>query len=170
MIDRDDIKSSHVLAGYVYWLGKQRRLHDPAMLPNRRDFDPLIKMPRLAPRLTLMDVRQDPLDFRYRLIGTALRRHMVIDRTGRWLSDIPFQRPGSVVWGNNLTVKRERCPLLAHPPYVGPHKDFPYIESIILPLSSDGRQVDMLMFAVDLIGSADMAPRLPDRPDRSTGH
>lgn len=170
MIDRDDIRSSHVLAGYDYWLGKQRALRDPAMLPNRHDFDPLIEMPRLAPHLMLMDIRQDPLDFRYRLVGTALRRHMTSDWTGRWLSDIPFQRPGSVVWENNLVVMRGRHPLLARPPYIGPHRDFLFVESIILPLAGDGRQVDMLMFAVDFVGSADMSPRRPDAPDRSFGH
>ena len=165
MIDRNDIRSSHVLAGYDYWLAKQRALTDPAQLPHRSDFDPLIEMPRLAPRLMLMDVRHDPLDFRYRLVGTALRRHMATDWTGRWLSDIPFQRPGSTVWENNLAVMRARRPLLARPPYIGPHRDFLFVESIILPLAGDDQEVDMLMFAVDFIGAAEMAPRQPDEAD-----
>jgi len=153
MVDRDDIKSSYVLAGYDYWLGKQRTLADPDMLPARRDLDPLMEVPRLAPRMMLKDVQQAPLDFRYRLIGTALRRHMAQDWTGRWLSEIPFQRSGSTVWQNNHLVTLERTPLLARPPYVGPHKEFLYVESIILPLADNGQTVDMLMFFVDFIGN-----------------
>jgi hypothetical protein len=153
MVDRDDIKSSHVLAGYDYWLGKQRTLADPDMLPARHDLDPLMEVPRLAPRMMLKDVRHDPLDFRYRLVGTALRRHMAQDWTGQWLSQIPFQRVGSTVWQNNHLVTLQRAPLLARPPYVGPHKDFLYVESIILPLADNGQTVDMLMFFVDFIGN-----------------
>lgn len=161
MVDRDEIKSSSVLAGYDYWLGKQRELADPAMLPARQDLDPLTEIPRLVPRMMLMDVQHDPLDFRYRLVGTALRRHMAQDWTGKWLSEIPFQRPGSTVWQNNHLVTIQRTPLLARPPYVGPHKDFLFIESIILPLAANGTLVDKLMFFVDFIGNSGTAREKP---------
>jgi hypothetical protein len=160
MFDRGDIRSASVLAGYDYWLGKQRALGDPDMLPARRDLDPVLDVPRLLPQLMLMDVLGDPLDFRYRLVGSALRRHMAEDWTGRCLSDIPFQRAGSTVWDNNLRVLKERRPLLARPPYIGPHKDFLFVESVILPLAGDGQSVDMLLFAVDFIGSAAMAAKV----------
>jgi hypothetical protein len=148
------------LAGYDYWLGKQRALGDTEMLPARRDLDPVIDIPRLVPHLMLMDVQADPLDFRYRLVGSALRRHMSQDWTGRFLSDIPFQRAGSMVWDNNVRVLSDRRPLLARPPYIGPHKDFLFVESVILPLAGDGQTIDMLMFAVDFIGGAAMAPKV----------
>lgn len=162
MIDRDDIKSATVLAGYDYWLGKQRALADPDMLPARQDLDPLTEIPRLVPRMMLMDVQGIPLDFRYRLIGTGLRRHMAQDWTGKWLSEIPFQRPGSMVWQNNHLVVLQRRPLLAWPPYIGPHKDFLFIESIILPLAADGTNVDKLMFFVDFIGNSGIAKQPSD--------
>lgn len=151
MIDRDAIDSATVLAGYEYWLAKKHALANADALPARTDLDPLLEVPRLAPRIMLMDVRYEPLDFRYRLVGTALRLHMAEDWTGRWLSDIPFQRPGSMVWENNLRVVESREPLLARPPYIGPHKDFLFVESIILPLSGNRRSVDMLMFFVDFV-------------------
>ncbi len=158
MIDRDEIASPYVLAGYDYWLGKLRAISgatttESDLLPARRDFDPLIEIPRLAPRIMLMDVLQKPLDFRYRLVGSALRRHMAQNWTGQRLSEIPFQRIGSTVWRNNELATLERRPILARPPYIGPHKDFLYIESIILPLAGDGHHVDMLMFFVDFIGN-----------------
>lgn len=151
MINRDDIRSSFVRAGYDYWLAKQRALGNGEAIPMRRDFDPLIEAPRIVPHLMLMDVQPDPLDFRYRVVGTALRPHMAEDWTGRWLSDISFQRPGSTVWENNVIVLKERRPLLACPPYIGPHKDFLFVESIIMPLAGEGDAIAMLMFAVDFI-------------------
>lgn len=157
MVDRDDIRSPWVLAGYDYWLGKQRALGHSDMLPGRRHFDPLIDVPRLVPHMMLMDVRAQSLDFRYRLIGTALRQHMAEDRTGRYLSNIPFQRAGSHVWDNNMRVFNQRRPLLARPPYIGPHKDFLFVESVILPLAEDGQTIDMLMFAVDFVTAAAMS-------------
>ncbi|WP_374366912.1 PAS domain-containing protein [Dongia sp.] len=151
MIELGAIESKVVLSGYEYWLAKKESLGGD-LVPARSDLDPLTEVPRLIPRMMLKDVRRAPLDFRYRLIGTALRTHMAQDWTGMWLSEIPFQSAGSMVWNNNLRVMESAEPLLARPPYVGPHKDFLYIESIILPLASDRRQVDMLMFFVDFIG------------------
>ncbi len=158
MIDLEDIRSPFVRAGFDYWRKKREALGDPACLPARRDFDPLIEVPRIVPYLMLMDVQEEPLDFRYRLIGSALRTHMKEDWTGRWLSDIPFQRPGSMVWENNMKVLQQRAPLLARPPYIGPHKDFLYVESIIMPLGGTGDEIAMLMFAVDFIGASSMKP------------
>lgn len=166
MIERSAIESDVVRAGYDYWLGKRDALQVaiPAPLqgavPARGDLDPLTEVPRLVPYMMLMDVQAEPRDFRYRLIGTALRRHMAQDWTGKWLSAIPFQSAGSMVWSNNLKVVESGEPLLAKPPYVGPHKDFLYIESIILPLAADHARIDMLMFFVDFIGRTAPARRL----------
>lgn len=150
MLERSAIESDIVRAGYEYWLEKRAALQ--GALPARGDLDPLTEVPRLAPYMMLKDVQAAPVDFRYRLIGTALRRHMAQDWTGKWLSAIPFQSAGSTVWNNNLKVAESGEPLLAKPPYVGPHKDFLYIESIILPLATDHVRIDKLMFFVDFIG------------------
>lgn len=151
MIEREAIESRTVRSGYDYWLGKCQGL-EPGLVPARRDLDPVMEIPRLVPHMMLKDVQASPPDFRYRLIGTALRRHMAQDWTGIWLSTISFQAAGSTVWENNAWVRDNRVPRYARPPYVGPHKDFMYVESVILPLASDHRQVDMLMFFVDFIG------------------
>lgn len=157
MVEREAIESKTVRSGYEYWLDKCRAL-GKGEIPARKDIDPLTEVPRLVPHMMLKDVRRAPPDFRYRLIGTALRRHMAQDWTGKWLSAIPFQAAGSTVWNNNLWVVENAAPLLAKPPYVGPNKDFLYIESIVLPLAQDHRQVDMLMFFVDFISRAPGTP------------
>ena len=131
---------------YQYW--KEKR--GARAMPTRGDIDPA-EIVKILPHVFLLDVRQEPLDFRYRLIGTALRRHMARDWTGMWLSTISFQAQGSAVWQNNVWVMENRAPLYAKPPYVGPHKDFMYVESVVLPLATDHDRVDMLMFFVDFI-------------------
>ena len=157
MIERDIIESQIVRSGYEYWLAKRDALGE-GRLPARRDLDPVTEVPRLVPNMMLKDVQALPLDFRYRLIGTALRRHMARDWTGMWLSTISFQAQGSAVWQNNVWVMENRAPLYAKPPYVGPHKDFMYVESVVLPLATDHDRVDMLMFFVDFIRRQPLPP------------
>lgn len=152
MVDLTGISSRAVHDGYAYWLNRKGR----ELIPSRQDIDPLIDIPQLVPNMMLKDFQRDPPDIRYRLIGTRVRPHLSRDWTGIWMSEIPFQRPPSTIWNNHIWVVENRAPLVARPPYVGPHKDFLYIESIILPLGADHETVDMLMVFVDFIG--------PDRP------
>ena len=50
-----------------------------------------------------------------------------------------------------ISVTRERTPILTNVPYVGPHKDFLRVQDLIMPLSSDGRNVDILFAVVDFL-------------------
>lgn len=50
-----------------YW---EQRRHG-RVAPNRRDIDPLDLPLSILPHILLIDVERDPLDFRYRLSGTA---------------------------------------------------------------------------------------------------
>jgi hypothetical protein len=59
---------------------------EPDLLPGRRHFDPVM-VPRLLPRLWLLDVRRAPLRFRYRLVGTVHIETGGEDPTGQWLDE-----------------------------------------------------------------------------------
>ena len=120
-------------------------------MPARRDFDPLIEVPQLVPHLMLKDVRYQPLDFRYRLIGTGIRHHLSRDYTGEWMSAIPGQGPGNPLWEHHLAALATRAPVFLHPAYLGPHKEFLRVESVILPLGVDHEHVDMLLVFVDFL-------------------
>lgn len=50
-----------------YWEARR----DDRAAPRRSDIDPLDLPPSLLPHVLLIDVQRDPLDFRYRLAGTA---------------------------------------------------------------------------------------------------
>jgi hypothetical protein len=142
----EDVQSEIVRTGYAYWLaGKGER-----KFPSRGDLDPPIEIPRLVPNMIIFDVRHEPLDFVYRLIGTKVRPHLMHDLTGTRMSDIEFQRPPSVIWSHHAWVVEHAQPRFMRPPYVGPHRDFMFIEAVILPCGT-ATGIDKLMVFVDFV-------------------
>jgi hypothetical protein len=140
-----------LLWGYDYWESKR----GGRAMPSRADLDP-IEMKAFLPHIVLTDVLHNsapdlPLDFRYRLMGTAVDAHMSRRFTGLRLSELPAQRPGSQMWLNFSEVVEQRQPRFHRVPYVGPHKDFLSLIDLVLPLSDDDRSVSMLMSLVDFI-------------------
>jgi len=99
----------------------------------------------------LVDVLRDPLDFRYRLVGTAVEHHMSRRFTGVRMSEIPQQRSPSKIWSSCEHVARAWEPLVGVVPYVGPNRDFVESEDVIMPLSADQETVDMLFVVVDFL-------------------
>lgn len=127
----------------AHWL----KMRGTRRMPSRRDLDPE-DIPGLLPNVVLMDVTADPLDFRYRLVGTTVDYHLHRPLTGLWVSELPHQRRGSVFWATMESVVRDRRPVLSNIPYVGPHKDYKTIEDLIMPLSDDQQTVNMLFVTV----------------------
>ena len=125
--------------GLAYWHSKRRGRPMPA----RRDLDP-IEIPHLLPWVLLIDVLCDPLDFRYRLIGTEVVAVSRRDFTGFRFSELAGKGPESVLWDNCLTVVRTRAPFSRRPPYIGPCDDVLSGQNLLMPLSSDGETVDMI--------------------------
>lgn len=125
----------------AYW----QDLCPPDGLPGRGDIDPL-DIPGLLPNVYLVDIRHTPLNFRYRLLGTAIVEHSMHDYTGMWVGDIPMQAPPSQIWSLYETVvgtRRPACDLI-------PYKDRAnwFVEMQCMPLSRDGSQVDMLFGSI----------------------
>jgi hypothetical protein len=145
-----EVGSPILRAGYEYWLKKKGE----RLMPARGDFDPVVEITRLARNMMLLDVRHDPLDFRYRLIGTALREHMGENWTGRLWSEIEFQRAPNPIWLHHQWVVENRKPRFLRPNYVGPHRSFMFVESAVLPLGDTADRVDMLMLFVDFRSKA----------------
>jgi hypothetical protein len=142
----DDVESEIVHAGHAYWLARKGE----RVLPARGDFDPPIDIPRLIPNILIFDVLHEPLDFVYRLIGSKVRTHLARDLTGVRMSEVEFQRAGSVIWSHQAWVVEHAAPRFVRPPYVGPHKDFLFIEAVILPCGAESR-VNKLMIFVDFV-------------------
>jgi hypothetical protein len=149
-IDASQLRSPITRAGYEYWRGKKGARPFPA----RADFDPLIEQPTLARNMVLVEVRHEPLDFRYRLIGSAVRANMKADWTGKWMSEIPMQRAPNPIWQHHLWVLEHKAPRFYRPANLGPNNVSRSIESAQLPLGPDGETIDMMMVFVDFVVKA----------------
>lgn len=90
---------------------------------------------------------RSPFRLKYRLVGSSIVDAMGFDPTGRWLDeahphvrDIPdfFARYERVA-ENRIASRRKGQTLL------WAHVDYRTIENIVMPLASDGSQVDIVM-------------------------
>ena len=149
-IEARDLRSPITRAGYEYWLSKKGDWPFPA----RADFDPLLEQPELSRNMVLVQVERVPLDFRYRYIGTRVRENMSAEWTGKRMSEIPMQRAPNPIWQHHLWVLEHRRPRFYRPAYLGPFKEFKFIESAQLPLGPDGSEIDMMMVFVDFLRKA----------------
>lgn len=114
------------------------------LYPSRQD----IKISDLRNRMTkvaILDVETDPLDFRYRLIGTRLCDFLHRDYTGYALSELEGKGPGSEIWSILEQVKTSGSPLYRTVPYVGPKATFKQASTLYLPLASDHNTIDKIM-------------------------
>jgi len=141
-----DIESPKLRQGLDYWNAKR----GDRPMPARADLDPT-EMIAFLPNVILLDVLREPLDFRYRLIGTMVEEHMSQPYTGRRFSEFEGQRQGSRIWTNSERVLTERRPVRTDVPYIGPKRDFTTIEDVMMPLSADGESVDVIFIVVEYI-------------------
>lgn len=133
---------------HAYWqskLGGRR-------MPSRKDIEPT-EIPDLLANIVLVDVSHDPLDFRYRLIGTAIVERIAFDYTGKRFVELDHQQRGSRVWETAERICRERVPLVSDIPYVGPDQWVRGYQDLYLPLSDDDEQVNMIMGIVEFLDS-----------------
>lgn len=146
LISAPELHSDIVRAAVEYWQAKR---NDDG-LPDHRYFDP-IDIPRLLPFLMLKEVRRDPWDFRYRVVGSVVREHSRSNWTGKWMSEIEGQGEGSAVFRVMRWVSEQREVAIFRPPYVGPHKEFKYCEAAVMPWADSGGVVDRVLVAVDFL-------------------
>lgn len=138
------IRDRVIELGEDYWASKRKG----DRLPARSDIDPL-DIPTLLPQVILLDVQNDPWDFRFRLIGTNVVHHLSRDWTGSWMSDIEHMAPPSRIYNSCVEVASAGKPLRSDTPYVGPHQNYVRAEDVILPLAQDGATPDMLLVFVE---------------------
>lgn len=130
-----------------------RRLHEywekergKRALPARTDINP-VELRYLLGHIILLDVLNEPQQFRVRLQGTELERWMGGDLTGKTLDHLPSPQ---------LAAVAQEClakAIEARGPYhrIGAQiiDDIPRrFEALILPLAADGVAINMLLAAV----------------------
>lgn len=124
---------------YRYWDSKRRGRRMPA----RADIDP-VEIPSYLPNVILVDVTRDPLDFRYRLVGTDIVQKRGHDPTGKRVAEGFFGSSAEFVLGNYTYVVENRTVQFADTPFVEPRGWYVYFERLFMPLSGDGENVDMI--------------------------
>ncbi|WP_299378367.1 PAS domain-containing protein [uncultured Kiloniella sp.] len=146
MFDPQKLKSVKNFEIYQYW----NQQKGDKLMPARADLDPA-DLGHLLPNILIHEVQAEPLDFRYRLVGSEIVSHINQNPTGTWMSQIPHQKKPSKLWNFLEDAVVNKHPVIANPPYLGKYKEFKFIEDIILPLSADGKNVNMLFIGVDFL-------------------
>ncbi|TQV80846.1 PAS domain-containing protein [Denitrobaculum tricleocarpae] len=142
---RDTIKSQPLARLYDYWVSKSRG----GRLPSRAQIDPL-DVPELLPIIFLVDVawsRGEP-DFRFRLVGSKITEIVGSDPTGRNFSSFYDDANLAPMTELYSRVARHGEPFVNNSSAPFSDKDFVKLARLLLPLSEDGEQVDMILGAL----------------------
>lgn len=125
---------------FDYWESKRAG----RKMPSRADIDPL-GMSFIIGNLILIDViAGTPLGFRIRLHGTNLTERVGYELTGKMLDDLPQIEFRDLTRLSFTKVSNTGMPLCAVNNRVLDGRALRY-ETLILPLSGDDAQVDMLL-------------------------
>ena len=119
-------------------------------MPARPDIDP-VHIPALLPHVILVDVLGAPPVFRYRLIGTGVTEMANRDATGRILDESLYGANTERILAAYRDVVAQAAPVAVREIVQFVPKDWIRTEVLLLPLSADGRAVDMILGGVDVV-------------------
>ncbi|MBI1774943.1 MAG: PAS domain-containing protein [Proteobacteria bacterium] len=94
-----------VKEAHDYWLSK----HVDNRLPSRSDIEPQ-EIPHLLSCLFLVDVAREPVSFRYRLVGTEIRRWANREFTGTAVNEKEYGPGWQSVFNAYLSAVHTRMP------------------------------------------------------------
>jgi len=115
--------------------------------PSRSDFDPYA-LKYVLGNLALIDVLYDPLRFRFRLHPTNMVFRLGVDLTGKFIDEMADQRHVLLAKEQFTEVVETRRPVVqSHHAVETDHRVW-NCEILVLPLSSEGSRIDMLMGCV----------------------
>lgn len=124
---------------FDYW---NDRRHDRPC-PSRRDLDP-VDIPRLLPFVSLVNVRPVAPRFVYRLMGTSVVSYIGRDLTGAPVGTGVKPDELDAVLARYDTVAETMKPFYHQSFLQEESNDFSRVERLMLPLSEDGRSINMI--------------------------
>jgi hypothetical protein len=122
---------------------------------SRADIDPT-ELASHLPDLFMADVLDGGADFRYRLVGTQIVRGLGRDSTGRRLSELYGAKPAALqkVLATFRTVVEEKRPVFGRGTIFWlPSRDIRRFAAGYLPLSDDGRTVNIILAELHIFWS-----------------
>ncbi|HEV3174702.1 MAG TPA: PAS domain-containing protein [Stellaceae bacterium] len=127
---------------YAYWQEKRGR----SRMPSRADIDPT-EIPRLLPNLLISEhVAQDGIDrWRYRLAGTAVAAAFGCNPTGHYVDELTKGDYRDFIERIHRTVRDQQRALFCASEYMGARELRMSAKRLLLPLTTDGRQVDQIL-------------------------
>lgn len=140
-----------------YWAGK----HGSRTMPARGDIRPAEMKEHLG-WVLLVDVLADASDFRFRTVGTRVAEYFLLDGTGKTVSEAfaPYgTKAVNAVLATHRKVAREGVVLRAYGSAAVFDRAFLDFDAIYLPLSEDGRNVNMILSAFTFDQAALSRPR-----------
>lgn len=143
-IDASETMRSEILTRlHTYWQGKGRA----GGIPARSEIMPT-EIPTLLPWVILVDIRRDPDELVYRLVGNTVIRIIGRELRGTRVQDLPIARASAFCDAYALTARDgvpRRIDAILHRDEERPLK----IERLVMPLSKSGQEPDMLFIAAD---------------------
>ncbi|MCI0429447.1 MAG: PAS domain-containing protein [Rhodospirillales bacterium] len=135
-----DVCSPPVAEVFHYW----DRKRGGRVMPLRADIDPN-EMRRHLTGIVLVEVKRDPLDFVYRLVGTREVAARGNDPTGKRVAENWVGSSAQDVVANYARVVESRSFLYDFDKFVRPGGRRVQDESLFLPLATDGEAVGQIM-------------------------
>jgi hypothetical protein len=139
--------SPRVASFYRYWDGKR----NGRAMPSRADLDP-IEMKQWLPGITLIEVFHNPRRLVYRLIGTRTMELRGRDVTGMTVEEGFIGSSLADVLENYRLVIEEKKLVYDWDALPSPDGWLREPEGLLLPLSSDGENVDMVIIFAEVEG------------------
>lgn len=140
-------RDSHSICGIVE-LWRQRCRAE--RLPARHDL-PMAALRPWIGNVSLVDVRQDPPGFRWRLVGTHVALQMGRDVTGRDFADLYRGRILADYLRLFTASADRRRPVYYRGDLEFLGREFVKFRTVHLPLADDGRTVNMLLVHHDFV-------------------
>jgi hypothetical protein len=122
-----------------YWFEKR----GGRLAPTRADIDPVDIAP-ILPRVMLVDVSTDPVDFRFRLAGTGLFKIHGAELTNKRALDLEPAAYGALIHRLYCDALERRAPMVHRLLIECETRRSAYLR-IVLPLSEDGATINRLL-------------------------
>jgi hypothetical protein len=153
---------------YAYW--QQKR--GSCRMPRRTDIDPT-EIPRRLPNLLISEyVAKDGVErWRYRLAGTAVAAAFGRNPTGHYVDELTRGDYRDFIERIHREVREEQRALYCASEYMGAHDLRMSAKRLLLPLTTDGTQVDQIItLLVFRLGTGRPAVIELDQTEGTTKH
>lgn len=133
-------------------------------MPGRADIDP-VDIPDLLPHIGFMEVHDSGRRFRYRLVGTRLDEVYGEALSGRFLDEAAAGPHVQFLHGLYADCARRAAPVYSESTFSYRTNADLSVKRLLLPLSNDGRAVDMVLFMNTFNSAQPMHYASPFRAD-----